>query len=321
MSADDAILDWLGCATFRLTIGDLVVFLDAYLDRAASAPAVGMATSDVVRADWILVGHSHWDHLWGADRIALRTGAKVIGSYETMRVLRAQGVPREQLIPVAGGENILLGDGVSVRVLPSLHSCVWAHKEAPATGDVCLGDVGLYLHEQQERFGEVFNWIRTLGPAVVEHLLEVTAQGADGDGGSLVYLIETPQGRVFFQDTSGSWSGVLNELSSAPDVAILAAGGRANADGEPVQGSLADFVARQARQLDAPTVILSHHDDFLPGFSRPVDTAPIRAALERERPGTRLVELDYLSGHRLFTRPLSRKTSSTACSAAFTIGG
>jgi len=31
-------LDWLGCATFRLTLGETVVFLDAYMDRVPSAP-------------------------------------------------------------------------------------------------------------------------------------------------------------------------------------------------------------------------------------------------------------------------------------------
>ena len=35
-----ATLDWLGCATFRLTLADLVVFLDAYIDRVPSAPTV-----------------------------------------------------------------------------------------------------------------------------------------------------------------------------------------------------------------------------------------------------------------------------------------
>jgi hypothetical protein len=69
-----ACLDWLGCATFRLTRGDLVVFLDAYMDRVPSAPATGMDTTKVDRANWIVVGHSHFDHLWGAvlhqDRLA-----------------------------------------------------------------------------------------------------------------------------------------------------------------------------------------------------------------------------------------------------------
>ncbi|TMA44872.1 MAG: MBL fold metallo-hydrolase [Deltaproteobacteria bacterium] len=52
-------LDWLGVATFRLTIGNLVVFLDAYLDRVPAAPPVGLTTADVARADYVLVGHSH----------------------------------------------------------------------------------------------------------------------------------------------------------------------------------------------------------------------------------------------------------------------
>lgn len=43
-----------------------------------------------------------------------------------------------------------------------------------------------------------------------------------------------------------------------------------------------------------------HHDDWLPGFSRAIDTAPVRAAIERTAPGTTLVDLGYASGYRLF---------------------
>lgn len=67
-----ASLDWLGCATFRLTLDDLVVFLDAYVDRVPAAPPVGLSVADVVRADAVLVGHSHLDHLWGAERITVQ---------------------------------------------------------------------------------------------------------------------------------------------------------------------------------------------------------------------------------------------------------
>jgi L-ascorbate metabolism protein UlaG (beta-lactamase superfamily) len=58
-------LEWLGTATFRLTIGELVVFLDAYMDRVPAAPPVGLSATDVTRADFVLVGHSHFDHLAG----------------------------------------------------------------------------------------------------------------------------------------------------------------------------------------------------------------------------------------------------------------
>lgn len=294
----NTVLDWLGCATFRLTAGETTLFLDAYLDRVPSAPQPGITTEEVDRADWILVGHSHFDHLYGAERIARQTGATVIGSYETVRVMAAQGVPREQLMPVSGGERIRVGEGIGVRVFPSLHSCVWAQQGVLTATQVCLGDTGLFLQEQQARFAGLVSWIQSLGPEVERHLT-ISHQGALGDGGALVYLIETPSGSVFYQDTAGCWSTMLSGLA-APDVAILAAAGRANLDGEPVQGTLADFVAGEAKDLGAGKVILAHHDDWLPGFSQPIDAAPIRAALDRARPGTELVELGYLSGHRLF---------------------
>src|SRR5512147_3013219 len=110
-------LDWLGVSTFRLAVGDLTIFLDAYIDRVPAAPPVGMTVADVARADYVLVGHSHFDHLWGAERIARRTGATVIGSHETVRLLHDKDeIPEQQLIAVAGGEPVELGAGVRVRV-------------------------------------------------------------------------------------------------------------------------------------------------------------------------------------------------------------
>src|ERR1043166_3015266 len=101
--------DWLGGATFRLTIGKVVLFLDAYLDRVPTAPPIGLTTADVERADYVLVGHSHFDHLWGAERIAARTAAMVVGSQEPVGPLPAAApTPDPRLRGVAGGEPIAL---------------------------------------------------------------------------------------------------------------------------------------------------------------------------------------------------------------------
>ncbi len=85
-------------------------------------------------------------------------------------------------------------------------------------------------------------------------------------------------------------------------MAILAAAGRANVDGEPIQGSLADFVADQAAVLGARRVVLGHHDDWLPGFSVATDMAPIRAAFAERAPGCELLEPGYLAGTAIFDR-------------------
>ncbi len=293
-----ATLDWYGCATFRLTFGGLVVFLDAYIDRAPGAPGTGLTADDIDRADWIVVGHSHFDHLWGAERIARRTGATIIGSYETVRVMQEQGVPPAQLMPVSGGERVRLRDDAIVSVFPSLHSCVWSHAAMAQADQVCIGDLGLTHQERLERAAGLTELFASLSTGAQEHF-RAGHQGVRGDGGALVYLFETAEGSLFYQDTSGHWSGIVHALR--PDVAILAAAGRGNVDGEPVQGSLAEFVARQASLLRPRRVILSHHDDWMPGFSVATDTSVIRKELARWLPHGELLELDYLDGREVFS--------------------
>lgn len=290
-------LDWLGCATFRVVLDELVVYLDAYIDRVAAAPKTGVTIANVDRADWIVVGHSHFDHLWGAERIARQTGATIVGSYESVRIMAEQGVPAEQLMPVSGGERIQLSPQVTVAVYPSLHSCIWTHARFAQSSEVCLGDLGVVHQERLLRFAERQEGRTALSDEVREHL-RTGQQGARGDGGALVYRFETPEGSLLYQDTCGHWTGVLRALQS--DVAILAAAGRGNLDGEPFQGSLAQFVAREVEFLRPRRLILGHHDDWLPGVSVATDTAPIREAVGQVSPETELVEMPYCAALPVF---------------------
>lgn len=300
MVAVPTTLDWYGCATFRLRTAGLTIFLDAYIDRAPNAPGTGLTADDVDACDWIVIGHSHFDHVWGAERIVANAGARVIASYETVRILEHAGVPIDRMLCVGGGERVDLGNGVSVSVFPSLHSCVWSQTQMTQSGDVCLGDLGVTYQEREERMRGLGAYLATaLDPRATEHLVAGAAGHSDrGDGGALLFLFETPDGTVLFQDTSGHWGGVLDALR--PDVAILAAAGRPNVDGEPLQGSLADFVAGQAATLGARRVVLGHHDDWLPGFSVPTDMAPIRDAFAAQAPGCELLEPGYLEATPIF---------------------
>jgi L-ascorbate metabolism protein UlaG (beta-lactamase superfamily) len=286
-------LDWYGCATFALRSAGLNIFLDAYIDRAPDAAGTGLTADDVDQCDWIVVGHSHFDHLFGAERIAVNTGARIIGSYETVRVMEGAGVPVDRMICVAGGETIALSDEVRVSAYPSQHSCVWSQGQMAQADEVCLGDLGLTWQEQQARFGKLLEHLAGLAPLSREHLV-AAQQGDRGDGGALVYTFDTPDGLIFYQDTSGHWSAMLRELR--PDVAILAAAGRGNVDGQPIQGSLAQFVGREVELLQPRRIVLSHHDNWLPGFSVDTDVGPIRDELARVAPGTELLELGYLDG-------------------------
>ena len=232
-------LDWYGCATFRLRTAGLTVFLDAYIDRAPIAAGAGRSAAEVTECDWILVGHSHFDHLYGAETILANTSAMLIGSYETVRVMEAAGVSPDRMLCVAGGETVDLGHDVAVTAYPSLHSCVWSHQGMRPADEVCLGDLGVTLQEQQERMAALTTFMTTeLDPVAIEHLLgSLSGHSPRGDGGALLFHLETPDGTIVYQDTSGHWTGVVDRLR--PDVAIVAAAGRANVDGEPIRSAIA----------------------------------------------------------------------------------
>ena len=207
-------IEWFGCSTYRLKIDDLTIFLDAYLDRPATAPDVGLVTADVTECDYILVGHSHWDHLWGAETIIQNTGATLIGSYETARVMIDQeNIAENHIISVAGTERLRLSDDVAVTVFPSLHSHIWIPTQngLGRLEDVCVGHEGVFYQDRLELLEQRF----ALREATV---LPWSKQTPRGDGGALCYLIESPYGSIFFKDTMGHYSNIIRELD--PDVAL-----------------------------------------------------------------------------------------------------
>ena len=295
-------LDWLGVSTFRLIVDDLVIFLDAYMDRVPGAPPVGMGSSDVKRADYVLVGHSHFDHLWGAERIAHNTGAMIIGSHETARVMSNEEVPESQLMAVGGGERVRLSDKVVVRVFPSQHSCIWAKNGPP--DEVCLGDAGLTIQEREANLNtrslRKRRWGEGREADALQSHLEESDQRPRGDGASLAYLIETPEGSILWKDTSGHWSGILRDVR--PDVALLAAAGRGNVDGDPIQGTLGNFIARETDMLRPRRVVLCHHDNWMPPMTRPTDTESVKAEVARQTPYVEMVEMGYLEEYPVLSR-------------------
>jgi L-ascorbate metabolism protein UlaG (beta-lactamase superfamily) len=69
----------------------------------------GAIDARVPRANFILVTHTHYDHVLDVPHIALKTRAIVVGTQSTENVLRAYRVPEEQLITVLGGEDYDFG--------------------------------------------------------------------------------------------------------------------------------------------------------------------------------------------------------------------
>ena len=137
-------LTYLGTAGWIITDGDFTVLVDPYISRVKLGTGPGISPDDtrqtvlrsdyfvsdtllidslITKADFILVHHAHFDHLSDVPYIARKTGAKVVGTETTCNILRAYGIPGEQLYPVRGGEDYQF-EKFSVRVIPSIHSAL-----------------------------------------------------------------------------------------------------------------------------------------------------------------------------------------------------
>lgn len=282
-------MEWFGCATFRVRVDGLALFFDTYLDKAPDVPAVGLVADDVVEADFLFISHAHFDHVLGAGRIALATGATVVGNHEVAHLMADDGVPEEQVLAVSGGEAVDCGNGVAVRVLPALHSCLFAASGADS-GAACLGDLGISAQERKLRTEGLFGLLPTLSDRTQAYFRDHEGHASPRDGVQLAYVLETRHGSLLVSASSGYWRGIF--ATERPDVAILAAAGRPNIDGEPYQGSMGDFLVEQTRLLGSPRVVLCHHDPLLPPVVPALDVTHAEAAL-REEIGGRYQVLEY----------------------------
>lgn len=148
-TTQDVTLTYFGTAGWQITDGRSFILIDPYVSRINGPPPPGggsghalsadnrraygwsdVAVSDLAaieshiqRADFILVTHTHYDHVLDVPQIALKTHAIVIGTESTENVMRAYAVPEDQLVTVRGGEDYQF-PGFSLKVIPSIHSAL-----------------------------------------------------------------------------------------------------------------------------------------------------------------------------------------------------
>ena len=93
---------WTGFSNWELAYKNEVLLLDVYIDRGATFMPLGYKAADVTRANAILIGHGHSDHMSDAASISTRLKIPVYGAPVTAEKLREQQVPESQIKPVSG---------------------------------------------------------------------------------------------------------------------------------------------------------------------------------------------------------------------------
>lgn len=195
---------------------------------------------------------------------------------------------------VTGGETVDCGNGVKVRVLPALHSCLFAHGDRD-TAIPCLGDLEVSAQDRIAARQAFFDMTAELTGPEGEALRTMNAKCSAHDGGQLSYLLLSTEGSALFSASAGYWKGIFTGLE--PDVALLGIGGRPNVDGEPFQGTSAQYMLEQVQLLRPGRVALCHHDPLFPGLPW-VDIGAATSAL-KEAPSA-YFDLEYATPRALF---------------------
>jgi L-ascorbate metabolism protein UlaG (beta-lactamase superfamily) len=126
-------LRYLGTAGFVLEGGGRTLVIDPFLTRPGvvdtlrgpMVPDAARLRRYLPRADDVLIGHSHYDHVLDAPELCHQTGARFIGSPDACNVARAAGLPAAQIVETRGREDIPCGHHVVARGVPSRHGRVY----------------------------------------------------------------------------------------------------------------------------------------------------------------------------------------------------
>lgn len=272
---DQVFLTWMSVTNWLFEVGDVRIVMDGYISRipqeafsglsfAMAAPSrpdepairrVIEAIGNAGKVDFILTGHSHYDHSFDTATWANLTGARIIGSRSTCLQAITQSVPSSQCTAVEGGEVLSLGNHITVRVVR------WNH-----SGDVTT-PAGRMLYTPFELVEKP-----TMSP---EGLRPGVLQDFPNGGGARAYLftVETTEGVVSWL-YSNTGNAETFQRPAPMDEAFFQAQGvpLSNLVFAPQQVSSQDNLraALTAAQLDHVELWIGYSDRNLAGAVSPV---------------------------------------------------
>ena len=267
---------WTGFANFELAYKGQVILLDAYFDRGSMFPPLGFRAEDVTRADVMLIGHGHVDHMSDAASVGQRTGAVIVGAPVTTEKLFSQGVDPKQVRTVNGrGGELLTFKGFTVEPI------LGRHGEPPPAVTAAF---------QQA--------LKATAPqATKEQLAELAAirqRGVVGDmrvvtEGTIAFLITLDNGfRILFRDSGGvvtDYEKAAMERVGGVDVALVAV------SASFLHTLTAQRALEHMRAYRPDVYIPAHHDASYNNLWRA--TEPLFNALKNENPNLVTISKGY----------------------------
>jgi L-ascorbate metabolism protein UlaG (beta-lactamase superfamily) len=112
-----ATLTWHGHSCFTLETDEgKRILIDPWIDEN---PMADIKTDDIEALDYILVSHGHWDHFADAVKLAKKTDATVVSTFELVTFAQEQGAKNGHGMNIGGAYVFDFG---RVKLTPALHT-------------------------------------------------------------------------------------------------------------------------------------------------------------------------------------------------------
>lgn len=128
--AAPTIVTWFGHAAFQVTTPNgKVLMIDPWLNNPMNPAAKDKhdPLTGIIKVDYILITHAHFDHIGDAVAIAKKTGARLVTNFELgTNMAKLLGYPKEQMgmdtLMNIGGEIHIADGEVMVALTQAVHS-------------------------------------------------------------------------------------------------------------------------------------------------------------------------------------------------------
>ena len=267
------VVRWLGNTNYELVHDGKIILLDAYYDRGSLYPSLGFKPEDVRRADVILLGHGHFDHMSDGASVGARTHAEIVAAPVTVEKLRTQPIDPKQIRTVTGrGGELLRYTGFTIEPI------LGRHGEPPAS--------------VTQPFDKALKQVAPATPEQEAEQARIRARGTSDkrviDEGTIAFLITFADGfRVYYRNSGGHVTDY--------EKAVMARIGRVDLALVAVAASyLSNLNVEQALEhlrTYRPDVWMPGHHDNPYNLWRA--TEPLFQALKAENPALVTVSREY----------------------------
>lgn len=279
------VLRYLGVSNYELTYRDVVVLLDAGIDKLPWWAPTGVTRNDMTKhVNGIVIGHAHGEHIWDAPFIGQKTGAVVIGDPISVKWMRSTGLLAEkQLVTVKGvpGDPAPLKfNGFTVRAIQGHHNVVpeeYMTKDRAAAE--ALGAIKPALTPAEQARLKEFN---SMVPLTADERTRLITEG------TITYFFDFDSGfKLFYGDSAGPTTAAQQQFAAqvpnGVDVAILPYYG----------GELAVPITMEYVKLLKPAVILPSHHDGHRARMLDMPAGPLALAIRDAYPKSRFISPLY----------------------------